>query len=149
MQRPISTVELPGRFQVLPGRPVVVLDVAHNPHAAAVLAENLGSMGVFARTHVVVGMLRDKDISAVCGQLRNRVSHWYACTLDEARGAGATEVAGAIVASGSGGAISEHASPRSAFVAAREAAGQGDRIVVFGSFHTVADVMAFVATSRR
>lgn len=145
----LATAELPGRFQVLPGRPVVVLDVAHNPHAAAVLAENLGAMGVFARTHVVVGMLRDKDIAAVCGQLRNRVAHWYACTLDDARGAGAAEVARAIAASGAGGTITEHASPRAAFVAAQEAAGQGDRIVVFGSFHTVADVMAFVAMSKR
>jgi dihydrofolate synthase/folylpolyglutamate synthase len=98
---------------------------------------------------VVVGMLRDKDIEAVCRQLRNRVAHWYACTLQEARGAGATEVARAIVASGAGGTISEHASPRTAFVAAREAAGQGDRIVVFGSFHTVADVMAFIAVPKR
>ncbi|MCG6875143.1 MAG: bifunctional tetrahydrofolate synthase/dihydrofolate synthase [Betaproteobacteria bacterium] len=145
----LAQVELPGRFQVLPGRPVVVLDVAHNPHAAAVLAENLGAMGVFARTHAVVGMLRDKDIAAVCAVLRNRVTHWYACTLDYARGAGAAEVARGIADSGAGGAVSQHDSPREAFVAARDAAGQSDRIAVFGSFHTVADVMAFLATLNR
>lgn len=145
----LAQVELPGRFQVLPGRPVVVLDVAHNPHAAAVLAENLRAMGAFARTLAVVGMLRDKDVAAVCGQLRDRVSHWYACTLGDARGATAAEVARAIGNSGAGGTITQHASPREAFAAAREAAGQGDRITIFGSFHTVADVMAFVATATR
>jgi len=145
----LAQVELPGRFQVLAGRPVVVLDVAHNPHAAAVLAENLGAMGIFARTHAVVGMLRDKDIAEVCGRLRGKVSHWYACTLDAARGASAAEVARAIAASGAGGVVTEHTSPREAFAAAREAAGQGDRIAVFGSFYTVADVMAYLATTTR
>lgn len=144
----LARVELPGRFQVLPGRPVVVLDVAHNPHAAAVLAGNLGAMGVFARTHAVMGMLRDKDIVAVCAQLRNRVTDWHACTLDVARGATAAEVARAIAQSGAGGTIAQHAFPREAFAAAQEAAGQGDRIVVFGSFHTVADVMALMAKTN-
>lgn len=145
----LGQAELPARFQVLPGRPVVILDVAHNPHAVAVLAENLGAMGVFPRTHAVVGMLRDKDIAAVCGKLRNKVSHWYACTLDNPRGAGAAEVARAVAESGAGGAVTRHDSPRKAFAAAQEAAGHGDRIVVFGSFHTVADVMAFLATTKR
>jgi len=141
----LAEVELPGRFQILPGRPAVVLDVAHNPHAAAVLAENLAAMGIFARTHAVVGMLRDKDIAAVCGRLRGRVSDWYACTLDNPRGAAAAEVARAIKQSGAGGTVTEHASPREAYAAARERAGQGDRIAVFGSFYTVADVMADLA----
>jgi len=145
----LAAVDLPGRFQVLPGRPVVVLDVAHNPHAAAVLAANLAAMGAFARTHAVVGMLRDKDITAVCGQLRGKVSHWHACTLANPRGAHAAEVAQAIGAARAGGAVAEHESPRAAFAAAREAAGQSDRIVVFGSFYTVADVMAFLATPQR
>ena len=57
-------VELPGRFQVLPGRPAVVLDVAHNPHAARVLADALAAMGYFPRTFAVFGMLADKDIDA-------------------------------------------------------------------------------------
>ncbi len=149
MRLGLAQVELPGRFQVMPGRPVVVLDVAHNPHAAAVLAANLDAMGGFARTHAVVGMLRDKDIAAVCGQLRHRVSHWYACTLDNARGAAAAEVARAVAQTGAAATVTQHATPRDAFVAAREVAGQGDRIVVFGSFHTVADVMAYFATMQR
>ena len=58
----LLTVQLPARFQVLPGKPAIVLDVAHNPHAAAVLAQNLDMMGFYPRTHAVFGMLNDKDI---------------------------------------------------------------------------------------
>lgn len=142
-------IELPGRFQVLPGRPAVVLDVAHNPHAAAVLAEDLGAMGVFARTHAVVGMLRDKDMAAICKALGGRVTDWHVCTLANPRGASAAEVARAIEESGAGGTVTQHDSAREAFVAAREAAGQSDRIAVFGSFYTVAEVMAFLETMQR
>ena len=106
-------------------------------------------MGLFARTHAVVGMLRDKDVAAVCGKLRNRVTHWYACTLDNPRGADAADVARAIEESGAGGVISQHDSPRAAFAAAQDAAGQSDRIAVFGSFYTVADVMAFLTALKR
>ncbi len=141
----LATVQLPGRFQVLPGRPAVVLDVAHNPNAAGVLADNLAAMGPFARTLAVVGMLRDKDIAGTCAKLKDAIHHWYACSLATPRGAAATEVAEAIRATGAAGAISEHASPRAALAAAREAAHQSDRILVFGSFHTVADVMASAA----
>ncbi len=72
----LATVALPARFQVLAGRPVVVLDVAHNPQAAGVLARNLSEMGFFPRTYAVLGMLRDKDIAGVCRALGGRVSTW-------------------------------------------------------------------------
>jgi len=138
----LAAAALPGRFQVLPGRPSVVLDVAHNPNAAGVLAANLATMGPFARTLAVVGMLRDKDIAGTCGKLKDAVRHWHACSLASPRGASAAEVAEAIRATGAAGAISEHVSPRVAMAAAREGARQSDRIVVFGSFYTVADVLA-------
>ena len=61
----LCAVSLPGRFQVLPGRPAIVLDVAHNPHAARVLAATLGAMGYLPETIAVFGMLADKDIGGV------------------------------------------------------------------------------------
>lgn len=143
----LAAVALPGRFQVLPGRPTVVLDVAHNPNAAGVLAGNLVAMGPAGRTVAVVGMLRDKDIAATCGHLAPLVAHWHAAGLDVPRGASAADVARAIRAAGVSAPVSEHASPRLALAAAREAAGRDDRIVVFGSFYTVADVLA--AATRR
>ena len=77
---------LPGRFQVLPGLPITVLDVAHNPHAAAALGQSLDTMQHFPVTHAVVGMLRDKDIAGVISRLATRVDHWYCATLGGPRG---------------------------------------------------------------
>jgi dihydrofolate synthase / folylpolyglutamate synthase len=141
-------VELPGRFQVLPGRPAVILDVAHNPQAAAVLAENLGEMGFYPETYAVFGMLRDKDIAGVCAALKGRISAWFAATLSGPRGASSAELARAIASSQAGGDVQEFASPGEAFAAARNRAGENDRIVVFGSFYTVAEIMAGQSGTR-
>lgn len=142
----LALVELPGRFQVLPGRPTIVLDVAHNPHAAAHLAQNLDNQGFFPRTWAVFGMLRDKDIAAAARRLGDRVDHWLCVSLEGPRGATAADLRAALAAAGieEGGerTISEHASPREALAHAQERAGADDRIVVFGSFLTVADVLA-------
>jgi dihydrofolate synthase/folylpolyglutamate synthase len=145
----LAAVELPGRFQVLPGRPTVILDVAHNPEAAATLAANLAEMPGYRRTLAVVGMLRDKDITEVCRALRGRIDRWYAATLDNPRGASAEEVEQGIRGSGAGGVVGRFASPREALVAAGEDAGEGDRILAFGSFYTVAEVMAARAAILR
>jgi len=75
-------VELRGRFQVLPGRPVTVLDVAHNPQAAAALADSLGSMGFHPQTWAVFGIMSDKDIDSVIAALLPRVDHWYIAWSD-------------------------------------------------------------------
>lgn len=145
----LARVELPGRFQVLPGEPAIVLDVAHNPQAASVLAENLAAMGPARRTLAVVGMLRDKDLAGVCARLRGRVDRWYAATLDNPRGATAAELAAAIAVADASADVREFPAPGLALAAAREEAGRDDRIVAFGSFFTVASVMAaHAATSR-
>ncbi len=81
----LARVELPGRFQVLPGRPAVVLDVAHNPQAAEVLAESLGMQGSFGITRAVLGMLADKDMQAVCRALQDRVDEWHVADLSGPR----------------------------------------------------------------
>jgi dihydrofolate synthase/folylpolyglutamate synthase len=138
----LATVELPGRFQVLPGRPVTVLDVAHNPDAAACLAAGLSDMGFYPDTLGVVGMLRDKDIEGVCAAMKERVSRWYVADLNGPRAATAATLAAAIKKCAPGSPIERFASPAEAFAAASRRAGENDRIVVFGSFLTVADVMA-------
>jgi dihydrofolate synthase/folylpolyglutamate synthase len=146
----LASVELPGRFQVLAGRPAVVLDVGHNPHAAAHLAANLDNMGFFPYTYAVFGMLVDKDIDATIAHLRSRVDHWLCVDLPGPRGTSAAELAARLtkvgIVPGEGidaeRTITCFVSPREALAAARERAGENDRIVVFGSFLTVADVLA-------
>lgn len=83
----LALVELPGRFQVLPGRPAVILDVAHNPHAAATLAQNLGSMGFFRYTYGVFGALQDKDIAQIFSLMKDRIDHWCLAPLPSPRSA--------------------------------------------------------------
>jgi dihydrofolate synthase/folylpolyglutamate synthase len=144
----LAQVELPGRFQVLPGRPAVVLDVAHNPQAAAVLAENLGDMGFYERTYAVFGMLRDKDVTGVCRAVKERISAWFVTDLSVPRGADAGTLAEALSGAGVAGKVPRFKSPREAYAAARKRAGENDRIIVFGSFHTVADVMAVINAAK-
>ena len=144
----LARMELPGRFQVLLGRPSVILDVAHNPHAAAVLADNLSNMGFYEETHAVVGMLSDKDIAGVIARLLPRVTVWHCATLPGPRGAASSDVASALRSAGAK-AVHEHASARDAYDAAKGVATGNDRIVVFGSFLTVADVMQHLAAPPR
>ncbi len=139
VRRGLIELELAGRFQLVPGKPAIVLDVAHNPQAVGVLASNLGDMGFYAHTHAVVGMLADKDIAGALAALKGKVSHWYVASLDVPRGAAAATLAN--VAEGLGGSVARFDDVAAAFAAARKAAGENDRILAFGSFYTVAAVM--------
>ncbi|MBL8486082.1 MAG: bifunctional tetrahydrofolate synthase/dihydrofolate synthase [Rhodocyclaceae bacterium] len=140
----LATVELPGRFQVLPGRPTLVLDVAHNPQAARTLAENLGDMAFHPRTWAVFGMLRDKDMAGVIDALRGRVDAWLPAGLEGPRGASGEEVAALLGGAGET-VVGVFADPGQALRHALENAGGDDRILAFGSFLTVAHVMRAVA----
>jgi dihydrofolate synthase / folylpolyglutamate synthase len=149
VRRGLAEVSLAGRFQVLPGRPSLILDVAHNPEAAQALAENLGASGFAAETIAVFGMLRDKDIAGVARALAARVTRWHLASLSGPRGASAAELARALDAAGVSGPRAEHASVAAALAAARGEAGENDKIIAFGSFLTVADVMQSLAVSPR
>jgi dihydrofolate synthase/folylpolyglutamate synthase len=148
VRRGLAGVELPGRFQVLPGRPLLVLDVGHNPQAAAVLAQNLSDLGPSPCTSAVFGMLRDKDIAGVAGLLAQHIDRWFVCTLPPPRGARASELARVLRNAGvAAEAVREFENPAAAYAAASSGAAENDRIVAFGSFHTVADVIAALKQS--
>jgi dihydrofolate synthase/folylpolyglutamate synthase len=144
----LARATLPGRFQTLPGRPQVILDVAHNPEAARTLAANLGAGGFAPETFAVFGMMRDKDISGVVREVAPRVSRWYLASLPGPRGCTSGELAAILRAAGVTNEASEYASPVEAFGAARERAQQDDKIIVFGSFVTVGNVMAYLKAER-
>jgi dihydrofolate synthase/folylpolyglutamate synthase len=148
----LALVELPGRFQVLPGQPTVVLDVAHNPHAASALAQNLGNMGFHPFTYAVFGVMEDKDIDGVINPMFEHIDHWCLAALPSPRSAApdalAEHIADRALSSTKADAkpgeftIQAFADPAGAFANAVSRAGENDRIVVFGSFYTVAGVMA-------
>ena len=139
-------VELPGRFQVLPGQPSVVLDVAHNPHAAAVLAANLDQMGFFPKTIAVLGMVSGKDAQEVFRRIGDRVDHWCLASLDgpetNGRPRSAESLAEALQQALPQAAFTRYPDPATALGAAREMVEPNDRIVAFGSFLTVSHILS-------
>jgi len=140
-----ARVDLAGRFQVVPGQPTLVLDVAHNPHSIAALTQNLDQMGFFPRTRAVFGAMRDKALAEILEKIAPLVDAWHFTDLPTPRAARADELVG-ILAGVPGrradASVHTHASPGAALAAARAAADPVDRIVVFGSFYTVGGVLA-------
>jgi len=138
----LRSARLPGRFQRVPDARGFewVLDVAHNPAAAALLAANLRALPVTGRTLAVCGMLGDKDVPGVIGTLRDSIDQWYAATSAGPRALDAAELSRRAGTAGvhlqPAGTVSE------AMQSAAEVARAGDRIVVFGSFHTVGPALA-------
>jgi len=141
IKRGLLEVELAARLQVLPGRPAVVLDVAHNPHAARVLADGLGDMGFYQNTLAVFSMLKDKDVRGVIDLVKHRFDAWYLGGIESGRAASVDWLKAQITELSPGTPVYSFAGVGPAYQHACEAAGQNDRIVVFGSFYTVADAL--------
>ena len=139
----LALVELPGRFQIIPGEPVLVLDVAHNPHSVAALAENLDAMGFYPTTHAVLGAMADKDLLPMLQRVTPLIDRWYFTDLPIPRAAKAVDLQQAWRDQNTrkDTASTVHPDPLSALQSAIEAADPTDRIVVFGSFYTVGGVM--------
>ncbi|PKO29628.1 MAG: bifunctional tetrahydrofolate synthase/dihydrofolate synthase [Betaproteobacteria bacterium HGW-Betaproteobacteria-9] len=143
----LAMVELPGRFQIVPGTPTLVLDVAHNPHSVAALAENLDAMGYYPTTHAVFGAMADKDLGAMLERIAPLIDHWHVTDLPLPRASSAAALAQLLDAhpatapGGKSRVAGRHATPLGALQAAVSAADPADRIVVFGSFFTVGGVL--------
>ncbi|MBQ0133272.1 MAG: bifunctional tetrahydrofolate synthase/dihydrofolate synthase [Comamonas sp.] len=144
----LAMVELPGRFQIIPGQPVLVLDVAHNPHSVAALTANMDAMGYYPTTHAVFGAMADKDLAAMLLKVGPLIDRWYLTDLPTERAESAAnlqkKLAALQVAAGATQrevTTSVHANPQAALDAAVQAADPADRIVVFGSFYTVGEVL--------
>ena len=136
----LHTARLAGRLQVIPGAIPQVLDIAHNPQATAALADSLRAMACGGRTLAVVAMLADKDIEAALEPLTQAVHAWHVAGLAVPRGAGPERLVEALAVAG-GAPVTSHATVAEARRAALAAAAPGDQVVVFGSFHTVAEAL--------
>jgi len=136
-------VELPGRFQIIPGEPHLVLDVAHNPHSVAALAANLDAMGYFPTTHAVFGAMADKDLAPMLAKVNALIDKWYFTDLPTPRADTAANLQSRWQAQNTRKDVTSatFADPMQALQAAIAAADPADRIVVFGSFYTVGGVL--------
>ncbi len=141
IRKGLTSVSLPGRLQILPGEVTRLFDVAHNPHAAAALAEALRELPSSGRTLAVVGMLSDKDHAGVFAPLAAEVDAWYLGDLPVPRNAGVQRLRQALARVIPGGEAYLFPTMAAAYRHAMADASQGDRIVVFGSFHTVAEIL--------
>ena len=139
----LALVDLPGRFQVVPGQPALVLDVAHNPHSVAALALNLDAMGFYPTTHAVFGAMADKDLAPILHRMDPLVDRWYFADLPTPRAASgaALQAAWQAVTKRTDAVSAVFSTPLDALHAAAAKAQAADRIVVFGSFYTVGGVL--------
>jgi len=143
----VSHVALPGRFQVFGGKPQIILDVAHNPHAAKGLAENLRrTRHTVGRTLAVFGILGDKDIGGVVQALMPEIDHWYVSGIDNSRGISGADLKQNVQANAPEAVIEVFDTIIDALTQACRSAGENDRIAAFGSFYTVADVLRALPT---
>ncbi|HET7569388.1 MAG TPA: bifunctional tetrahydrofolate synthase/dihydrofolate synthase [Gammaproteobacteria bacterium] len=135
----IAAASLPGRFETLPGEPATILDVAHNPAAARALASSLERSRGAGRTLAVLGILRDKAADEVAAALAPQVDYWYLADLGGPRGLEAAALQARTAATTAANS-SLAGTPWQAWQQANAVAQAGDRIVVCGSFLTVAEV---------
>ncbi len=157
----LASVQLAGRFQVIAGRPAIVLDVAHNPHAARALAMAMQSHASAAgpsgsarspdraRTRAVFGMLRDKDSKAVVQALSGVIDHWHLAPTAGERGLGGKQLQADAFSGDAAPPCTVHDSVAAALDAAQGESGSDDRIAVFGSFVIVADALRWLERRPR
>lgn len=159
MTKAMQQVSLAGRFQVLSktklNAPRVILDVAHNPHAAKALSENLKAckaqymqasvVTAKAKTFAVFAMLADKDMQGVVSALQYEIDVWYVASINHARGAQAVDLAEVIVGVSPGAEVKMFDDANNAYQQACIDMHENDKIVVFGSFFTVASVLQVIS----
>lgn len=145
----MQQVKLAGRYQTVSHSPKLILDVAHNPHAAAALANNL-KMHNKSKTYAVFSMLADKDIPGVVNQVKHEIDAWYVASIEHPRSANLSELVNAILSAAPQANIKTFNTIELAYEHAKTDlqicldADENDKIIVFGSFFTVSDVMQYL-----
>jgi dihydrofolate synthase/folylpolyglutamate synthase len=135
----LQCVRLAGRVQTVPGRVEQVLDVSHNAQAARALCDALMDRSLSGKTHAVIGMMQDKDAESFARELGTVVSHWYPVGLKTERASTSGQLAGRLSALFGKENVSRCGSVGDAIRRLKTAAKPGDRVLVCGSFYTVAE----------
>ena len=141
IQAGINRFRLNGRLQIIPGEVQKVLDVAHNPQAARALAENLCLIPCVGKTHILIGMLKDKDHRGVLKPLNAVADSWNIVSLAGQRGAPAPALMAELKSLGVAQPVRAFAAVKPALARLGRAARPGDRIVITGSFITVGEAL--------
>lgn len=141
IRKGLQKTKLAGRFQVFPGAVEVVLDVAHNPHAAKVLADFLKTNPVQGKNLLLIGMLKDKDSSGVISEICQYVDEWHVAGLGGTRGTSSEKLVSQLAAAGLTVPVYSYTTVENAYTKLKNKAQAGDRILVAGSFHTVSAVL--------
>jgi len=140
----LQAASIAGRCQIVDGEPLTILDVAHNADSARYLAEMLAQSPVAGVRHAVFGALADKELSSIVNAIESETDCWFLSGIDDERGQSAEELEGKLLALLPDARTRCFPDAISAFRAARASADKADRIVVFGSFHIVGDILAAV-----
>jgi dihydrofolate synthase/folylpolyglutamate synthase len=141
IDKALVNLHLPGRIQVIPGEVTQILDVSHNPAAAEFLANYLRQQPIKGKTRAVFSMLADKDIAATLNVMRDEIDEWYIAALPVERGQSLEKLASAFKKADIT-AVKAYEAIQTAYETACSASMVGERVVVFGSFYTVAGVKA-------
>ncbi|WP_305369685.1 bifunctional tetrahydrofolate synthase/dihydrofolate synthase [Photobacterium leiognathi] len=139
----LKKAQLPGRMQRVSEQPLIIMDVAHNPHSAEYFANQLSKIKQKEgknKIHAVVAMLHDKDIASTIAAMRDVVDDWYPASLTGPRAATAEEILQHLPANCAG-----FDKPESAFDQALTQAGEDDMVIVFGSFYTVGQITSYLS----
>lgn len=141
ISRGLQNIALAGRFQVISGSVELILDVAHNPAAARMLADSLQKTSCRGRTLAIFAMLSDKDVAAVVEAVAPQIDVWFLATLEGERGLSANELQLQIDTLGIPIQTNIASSVETAYEMALDYAAESDRVLVFGSFFTVSEVL--------
>ncbi len=150
----LISVQLAGRFQVLPGLPTCIVDVAHNEAAAIQLADNLSKMYCAGKTYAIFGVLEDKDIAAMIAPLKTLIDDWFLVDLQVDRGMLAADVETYFFHRQEGddgsplAAVQCFQKIEMAYEAAMKAMNSSDRLLVFGSFYTVSVTLKHIESRK-
>ena len=148
IRRVLPSIKMPGRFQIIAGAPQIILDVSHNPDSVALLAENLNSLPLSGRTHAVVAMLKDKDIRESLSRINSSIDCWYVGGLSVPRAEDVNGLKAVLNEMEPAGCVKSSNTVAEAWEEAYSEARADDRIVVFGSFHTVGVIIDILTLSK-
>jgi dihydrofolate synthase/folylpolyglutamate synthase len=140
----LQSVTLAGRFQRIPGDIERVFDVTHNQQGAENLSALLKEKSISGKNIAVIAMLKDKDIDAVVTALKDDITHWFCAGLDTPRGMDCETIFAKLSEELSSDIITMSSSTVEAYQRAMDYAEPGDRVLIFGSFHTVEEVLLFI-----